>query len=582
MRSFWTRIAAFVALFSCLPCLAALLSALRSSSRIEVIGEAMKADASFAFTAILQPALVSLLVAVILGAASLWAWPPTARHAWWRTLRFFLGFCAVMYVCHPAFAAMVPFLRSVPIGVALGLMLIGVVASHAFPGARATWREAVYSIAACVAFFASPDIEVDAEKFRASVGREFNRSDVLLLGFDSMSFREAQATLADFKPAAGSKTVFENASTPVAATNAAWRAVLSGCYPHPHALPGDRWGHEKQSWLPTQLRERGYQVAMIQDDPTTNVYGRDEAIEIPTEQGWKWMMLTFAWRTVFPLYEVGGSWWLERLGGPVPYSNRFGYNPVYFQEILLRQIAERARRGPVFIAAHTCFAHTPIHLTMGEVLTLKDWYKKTPRDLQGGTDPVNNMENLNYREVAAARAESARALMARTLRRWEEVGIIGKASTFILSDHGPRASWISTAGAHHVVLAAFLPEQRPEVSVPEAVSLVDIAPTVRELIGLAPRHSDGETLLPLGSEQSRNRQTKQMSSRSVASGSAKLFNLRGLELPGNVLYHADGTFGLSPKLREDIRVLMEREDRALRALEILGGNGQRPAEEPPE
>jgi hypothetical protein len=479
----------------------------------------------------------------------------------------------VAFILYPSFGALLPLIGSLPFWAATLLPLLGVVVLYALPGAKPTIRETMFVFGVCILFFINPRMGIGADEFRKIAGRELNQNDVVILGFDSVSYPVIEQVLTGFQPKMGRQIIFENASTPMASTSAAWRSIFSGCYPKSFNLPGEVWGHERQSWLPDDLHARGYTVLMVQDDPSTNVYARDEFIDVPSAQGWKWMAQTLMWRTLFPLSEVGGTWWLKTLGGPVQSSSRYSSNPEYFEQSLLWQIAYNAQSGPVFLGSHCCFVHSPTHLTAAEIVRLKGWWKRSPKEFDGGVSYLRDIDSGGFQEIAEARLESLRRLVRGTLDRMEQAGILGRASLFVLSDHGLRESWIPRQRVHHIMLAAFLPGDMGRTVIKEPVSLVDLAPTIRAVTGLPKRAADGEAIPLNQSSFSRLRETKQVTPLSIGMGSQALFNPKSLNFLRNVTFRSDGTYVLNDTLKREVKALIEREDRLIEGNKSLRGGG---------
>ncbi len=392
------------------------------------------------------------------------------------------------------------------------------------------------------------------------------KSDVVIIGIDSMSYADASSVLQDFHPRGVEKVIYSEAYTPMAMTSAAWRTVFSGVNPKDSVLPGDKWGNEKGSWLPHELRKNGYSVRFYQDDPTTNIFGDEEGISLSTEQGWKWVLKTLMWRTLFPLSEVAGGWWVRPLGGPADFSSRNAYQFDDFKEGLVREIGKAASSGPLFVAAHTCFAHTPILLQIDELVRLKRWLSKAPREVVGGHTYIGTNASPDYQSLWSQRKESAGQNLGKLLRHLESVGVIGRATVIVLSDHGPRAPWVDEHNAHNILLATFLPGKEASKNISSPVSLVDIAPTLRGLMNLPAQYSDGTSLLDVN-QLSVDRNIKILTSIAVRTGAKFLYDPRRLGIEGNIHYLADGTYHLSQELKDAIAKKVEKEERSVKALQ---------------
>ncbi len=570
------RICAFVGVFTILPGIGSVLAGLLGSSRLGALWEPLQADPLFAVRSVLQPVLASTAIACGLAVASLAIWPRNVAFVWVRACRLLLCLCFVGLLLYPAFGATLPIVRTVPFWATALALFVLTAASFAIPRARSGVREWLFVAALCGGFLFNPTPVVSSSEFQSLARRELNAKDIVIIGFDSLSHSDVAAVLDNFKPKTAGKVVYENATTPYASTGPSWRAIFSGSYPDPLVLPGDRWGRSDGKWLPDELVQRGYSVHLLQDDPSTNIFSSAANIRIWSNQGWKWISETLLWRSLFPLSELAASWLLDAVGGPADFSSRHAYNPKRFQEGTLRHIAKHAALGSVAVASHTCFAHTPIHLRREEVWALDRWWTMKPAEFEGGVSYFTKQEHTNYKMVADARTANMRKLLNHVLERLEEVGVIGKAMVFIVSDHGARASWITSRQAHNVMLAAFHPEGGGSARVAAPVSLVDLAPTIRARLQLPEQKTDGE-VLPLGGQGKMDRVTKQMTSASIRTGAKVLLKPETLGLQGNVIYNQDGTFSLSDHLRRQLREIIEREDRIIKTIQHLV-EGARPPE----
>ena len=568
----------FVLIFSLAPAAGALLAALRGSARLAVVWDTIEATPAFALLTFAHTAAAALLLAFVLCAASFWAWSAAAQQTGWRVLRLHFVLLTIAYVLYPTMAAKLPIVAGLPFWLTASVLVVGTGAMYLVRFAATGWRELLFAAVVSGLFFVDLPTRMTRAHFERMAGRQLNARDVVVVGFDSITHEQAAPVLAEFTPREGRKVVYENASTPMAVTNAAWRSIFSGLYPDPLVLPGEVWGHERNSWLPDDLRAKGYSVVMYQDDPSTNIFSRDEKIDVLQLQGWKWMLHSFAWRTCFPLSEVSASWWLAALGGPAHASTRQSFRPEFFQDRMLAQTANAARHGPVFMAAHSCYVHIPVQLKLREIVKLPGWWRKSPEDFHAGANYFSGV--THERGVAAVRAASACDFLRATLRQLETVGVLGHAQVVVLSDHGPRAAWLPSSGVHHVMLAAFLPQRGEPVSVPQPVSLVDLAPTLRKLLDLPSATTDGEPLPLTAQFTHRLNATRQLTPPSIQGGSRALFNPRAIGLPDEVEFRDDGTFHLSDELKREIRAVIAKENRQIEGIRRMIEHGQQVIEEP--
>jgi hypothetical protein len=480
---FARRLGAFVLLFSAVPVVAGLAVTAKYSGMRPLALSIVNVAPGFAVRVVAAAALASVVVAAVLALASCWAWRDEDGAHLVRAARLVGAMALVAVVLYPGFASWLPALRSMPwwsvVAVTGGLTA----ALHALPGACPSWREPALAAAACAAFFANP--APGPVDLAAVAGRRLDRRDVLLLGFDSVSYGDTAQLLRQVEPRHGTKLVYSNAWTPVIGTSSAWRSIFSGEYPvERDVLPGAIWPPHHAEWLPRELSERGYQTVMMQDGPETNTYGKDEWVHVPSRQGWKAIFEVVAWRIVFPLSETGGHWWVAALGGPADSVSRYAYRPEWFRHDALLELARQARRGPVLWASHTCYMHAPLHLSLREAMRLERWWARTPRSMEGSGNVFTDEASGGDARVAAVRLASLREELARWLGDLDAQGVLGKALVVILSDHGQRAPWVSDEEREHVQLALFTPSEGRGALIGAPVSLVDLAPTVRRWLGL--------------------------------------------------------------------------------------------------
>jgi hypothetical protein len=310
-----------------------------------------------------------------------------------------------------------------------------------------------------------------------NAGRSLNARDVIILGLDSVTYADVAEAVVGFRPSHGSKVVFTSAWTPLASTSVAWRSMLSGLYPGTlDFLPGARWPEPGGPWLPRELQVLGYRTTMFQDDPATNIYFKDEQVQVPTTQGWKSVVERFVWKAAFPLSVCGARWWVNLMGEPVLDLGQNGYDPDWYWREMLARMGREASKGPILWTSHSCYFHPPILLTLREAMQLPSWWKRTPRGFHSRGNPFSGEEARGQREVVSVRAISLRSAFRRWLADLDAQGILGSAWVFIVSDHGQRAKWTPRNERDHVLLTVFSPRTGLNPLQNTEVSLADIAP----------------------------------------------------------------------------------------------------------
>ncbi len=500
------------------------------------------------FQVIAGAVLASATVALALAAISLWAWPRHASMPWFRAARTvaFLWACAFLF--YPGLMSPVPVLQAVPYWMGASGVSAVVLATFALPGLRPTLKEMLLLTATACALFASPG--PGAVDVAATAGRPIDERDVLLLGFDSVSQQDSAAVLDVFSPTHGRKTLYTNAWTPISTTSTAWRTVFSNRYPGAEDLwPGAKWPADHRSWLPRELALHGYTSVMMQDEPATNVYGANEWVHIPGQQGWQSVMKDFVWRAVFPLSIVGGHWWVAALGGPANSVTRFAYSPDWFRHDVLRELALAARSGPVLWASHSCYVHAPLHLSLREAMRLDRWWSRSPRALEGTGNPFTDADAGGKSDVLEARMESIRHEIGVWLNELDRQRILGRALVVFLSDHGPRGPWVPREVTEHIQLAVFAPGPRIDSVVRQPVSLVDVAPTVRAHLGISGASGPG---LPLPSSEpirAGRRLLGRVDAVTLDSAGIKLETITAAAVRASLTFEGDGSYVFSPPVR---------------------------------
>jgi hypothetical protein len=483
-RSFVLRFLIFFTALSLLPAAALLIKATlhHSTARMHLARAAWNIDRRWIMIEIARVTLASFIVPFVLTWASLLVWGPLDRGILVRIVRTLLLIGVIATFRYPGLLAMIPLVRAMPWVFAVAMLLFVLAALHARREWRATRMEVLFGLGAAFLLVATPRFPARPPEFK----RPLTPNDVLLLGFDSVSYGDVADILNDYHPSNGTKVVFARASTPMPVTGPAWRSVLSGLTPPETAgVPGTQWPPLGSRWLPADVAKLGYSVRILQDNSETNVFRRDESIETVGLQGWKLVMQEYLWRHVFPLSVAGSHWWVSLLGGPADSNGQFDYCSDCFWSEALRQSAESSSHGPLLFAAHSCQQHPPIHLSISEVIRLDGWWRRPATQLEGTGMELQEAEGHGGAEVRQTRMQSVRVTMKALLHTLDRAGILGHARVVLFSDHGPRDSSVPQAVTNHVMLAVFVPSaQRFSATVTDRVSLVDIAPNIRRWLAI--------------------------------------------------------------------------------------------------
>jgi len=166
--------------------------------------------------------------------------------------------------------------------------------------------------------------------------------------------------------------------------------------------------------------------------------------------------------------------------------------------------------GPVFAYVHVMNPHTPYH-PGDEALAwafedeprpdLAD-YAAHFRERAGSRDPE---AQKTLRRLYDAEVRSVDADLAWMFAELDDRGLLENAIVVVVADHGEELWDHGSIGHHHTLfdelihipLLIKLPGQTQRRDVYEAVSLIDVAPTVLELVGgSAPGEGDGKHVRP--------------------------------------------------------------------------------------
>jgi hypothetical protein len=306
---------------------------------------------------------------------------------------------------------------------------------------------------------------------------------------------------------------FLHATTPLARTYPSWVATLTGRYPRHTGAREDlaaRRALQPFETLADTARRAGYHTVWAMDEMRfSNIdesYGFDQRVT-PTI-GVADFLLGKA--NDFPVTNLIANSGLGRLLFPATYGNRAAahvYRPRTFVDWIDREVQPA---GPTLLAVHLTLPHHPFH-----------WAAASERAFSRDTDSAYRYLNC----VIAADGQFGGILHA-----LERKGMLDNAIVVLLSDHGealgvPGADSLlqgrevlELLDGHRIFLmghgsSVFSPNQfatvlavrgfgRAELPPPrshsEAVSMVDIAPTLADLASLpTPPAYDGKSLRPL-------------------------------------------------------------------------------------
>lgn len=355
-----------------------------------------------------------------------------------------------------------------------------------------------------------------------------DKPNVIIIGIDSLRVDKVKRFGASktYVPAIDEfmqkATVFGNAYTPLARTFPAWVSILTGRYPQENGatlnlLPLEKI--DRKHSLAFTLNNYGYQTIFAIDERRfsnlDNSFGFDEVI------GPKVGFMDFILGSVndFPLSNMVINTRLGKLLFPYNYANRASavtYQPQTFNKLLARDLGD-VRKRPVFLAVHLCLPHWPFYWAADKVgateklvsLSQIDRYDAYHRSLARGDKQFKAIM-----EVLKAQHLLDNAIVILLSDHGESIGVKGDRITMsenyikgtprdvnlepltfreLAFGHG---SDIVTMNAYKVVLAIRKygsKENIPnDIDIP--VSLIDIRPTILELLRHSPEQSTGISL----------------------------------------------------------------------------------------
>ena len=340
---------------------------------------------------------------------------------------------------------------------------------------------------------------------------------LLILAADSLRpDRLSPARTPNLSALAARGVSFDAALSPVARTTPSWISILTGLYPHSHGVrhmfPRRELRPAHLDYLPRRLVEAGYHTSVISD------YAGD----------------------FFPLFELGFQ--AGRLPPPLTLSL------VFEREVMVRsplalallnhapgralfpvlrflmtnadpdrladEILDELTRGhgPRAVVAFFSTTHVPFAAPWPYYRAASPSYGGPHRyayDVQRLSDvTASEAAGMPAADVAQIRAlydaslTAVDAAMGRVLARLDD-----ETTIVVLSDHGENlfepgttthhGKWFRGGDeANRVPLLFAGPHVRRGAKVAEPVSLIDVAPTVTELLGLPAHPTDGRSLAP--------------------------------------------------------------------------------------
>ncbi len=326
------------------------------------------------------------------------------------------------------------------------------------------------------------------------------RPDVVVVSLDTVradrlsAYGFERTTSPTLEAMARDGVLFERAYTTAPWTLPSHVSLSSGELPDRHGVHGSKSRvHATTPWLPEALAGAGYvTVAWTGGGYVNPAFGFARGFD--------------RYGIVDPAFPPEG--WAARRNDPRDRAN--AAKAAASRASLLERLA-KPRRAPLFAFVHTYVAHDyaaapddleAVGAEAGDVPRLIADFSPTKASRDAATLSPERKEEIRRRYDATLRA--ADRLVADVLAALERAGRLERAIVVVLSDHGEELFERGDLGhgqsVHEEQVRVPLLIRAPGVAparVAEVVSLVDVAPTVRAMVGLDPSPRDGRDLAPL-------------------------------------------------------------------------------------
>jgi arylsulfatase A-like enzyme len=310
---------------------------------------------------------------------------------------------------------------------------------------------------------------------------------------------------------------FDLALSPMASTTPAWVSLLSGRYPQSHGVrhmfPRRELRADWLDYLPRRLSQAGYRTSVVSDYAGDFFPLFDFGFDVQRVSPPLTLGLVFQ-REVLTRSSLALALLNHRAGHAAFPAFRFlmtNADPERLADEVLDELRASAGRKSVVVAFFST-THVPFAAPW-------PWYRRFADPRYGGTHrylyDVQRLADVTAsdvgqpaRDVAQIRRLYDGALAATDAAIGRILDSVDENTTIVLvSDHGENlfepgtttfhGKWFRGGDeANRVPLAIAGPEIPRGVRVPEPVSLVDLAPTIAELLHLPPADSDGASLVP--------------------------------------------------------------------------------------
>jgi len=364
--------------------------------------------------------------------------------------------------------------------------------------------------------------------------------NVVLLGIDALRpdrlsfYGHDRQTSPNIDALLAESVIFESAYTQLPRTYPAWITTLSGTWPTTHGirdnLPTDDKIIPDLALLPQVMQQAGYKTGFATDDSRFSYMVPEAGFDMIRQP--KVGLANFALSINEPRYRIFHGLMHNPVGfSMVPvqaYNQSFGksYRPHLFNEYVIDGLEELSRADRFFYAIHSCVLHAP-----GD--RIHPWNNLFGQKGYRGRNRFrysSSGSQMMVAEIEGAKGEKARrvadqdnriydsgiamadALVGRVVRSLKESGLWENTILVLFSDHGEELwdtdlpyKWYGPNHGFHVygdghlkvLMAVRFPEGKMAGQrVSQPVRLIDLAPTIAEVVGLSwPNAVDGDSML---------------------------------------------------------------------------------------
>jgi arylsulfatase A-like enzyme len=477
--------------------------------------------------------------------------PPTAR-TWWRTMVGFAGITTAIGLLRqarklPTLHDWMKVFLNIWIDSAEFWMIDGSIVLLLLLGLGLAWRRwsahggvtaLLPRLIALVAWLLA--LAVLLSHPRSAGPQQDNAGpNVVLLGIDALrpDHLDSEGYFRDTAPhidaLLAESVIFEQAFTPMARTYPSWTSLLTASWPTTHQvrdnLPTPDELVPDLPMLPVLMSEAGYETGFITDDSRFSYMVPETGFSRIVQPAVG--IQNFAVSVNEPRYRTFHSLMHNPIGFTmVPvmaYNQAFGksYRPWLFEERVMDELAELSQADRFLAALHSCVLHAP-----GD--RIDPWFrmygqkgyqgKNRLRYSQSGTSQVYVEDDGEYDNLTAEQdvriydsgIDMADALVARVMDGLRQADLLDNTIIVLFSDHGENM-WAPDLpyryrgpnhgfhpyddGQHQVMLAIRFPDgAHAGQRVTDTVRLIDVAPTIAEILGLEwPGEPDGRSMMPL-------------------------------------------------------------------------------------